>query len=127
MEQRPQIKTYSFTLDCQDPHELASFYARLLGWDIVYENEDFSIAGAPGAGQGEYPGLTFQRNPAYIPPVWPDEPDAQQQMAHLDFAVSDLEESVRYASPAGRGLRRGSFPRAGASCLTPPDTLFVCA
>ena len=40
-----------------------------------------------GMSQGAYPGILFQRNPEYCPPVWPEEPGVQQQMAHLDFSV----------------------------------------
>lgn len=34
----------------------------------------------------------FSAKSEYCPPVWPEEPGVQQQMAHLDFAVNDLEE-----------------------------------
>ena len=96
-----RIKMYSFTLDCQDPRELAEFYAALLKWDTRVINEDWAYVNAPGTGQGAYPGILFQRNPEYKPPVWPEEPEAQQQMAHLDFAVNDLEKATEYAIQCG--------------------------
>lgn len=104
-----KIKMYAFTVDCRDPYELAKFYAALLKWDIPYHDEDYACVGAPGAGQGTYPGITFQRNPAYTPPVWPEAPGAQQQMAHLDFAVNDLEEAVRYAVGCGATVADAQF------------------
>ena len=104
-----KIKMYSLTVDCKEPYELAEFYAALLKWDIAFHNEEWACIGAPGAEQGAYPGITFQRNPAYQPPVWPEEPAAQQQMAHLDFAVNDLEKAVEFAVVCGATAASAQF------------------
>ena len=101
MDNKPTIKMYAFTIDCQDPAALAAFYTRLLGWELFFSNEEWACIGPAGVEQGAYPGITFQQNPAYLPPVWPEEPAAQQQMAHLDFAVDDLESAVEYALRCG--------------------------
>lgn len=101
MGEELKIKMYSFTLDSKDPHELAKFYGALLNWDVMNLGEDWACAYAPGTNQGTYPCIVFQRNPEYKPPVWPEEPGAQQQMAHLDFAVNDLEKAVEYAINCG--------------------------
>lgn len=101
MENDLKIKMYSFTVDCIKPHDLAHFYGALLKWDVISFDEDYVLAHAPGTEQGAYPGILFQRNPAYKPPVWPEKPDTQQKMAHLDFAVNDLEQSVSYAIQCG--------------------------
>ncbi len=103
------IKMYTFTLDCKDPHELANFYAKLLNWEIPAYDEDFVALSPPGSKQGAYPGILFQKNPDYIPPVWPDTPDAQRQMAHIDFAVNDLEKAVQYALQCGATLSEQQF------------------
>lgn len=103
---------YSFTVDCKEPYELAKFYAKLLNWEIPYHNEEYACIGAPGIEQGVYPGITFQRNTEYIPPVWPEKPEAQQQqqqMAHLDFAVNDLEKAVQYAIQCGATIAEEQF------------------
>lgn len=100
---------YSFTVDCKEPYELAKFYAKLLNWEIPYHNEEYACIGAPGIEQGVYPGITFQRNVEYIPPVWPEKPEAQQQMAHLDFAVNDLEKAVQYAIQCGATIAEEQF------------------
>lgn len=104
-----KIKMYSFTLDCQDPYKLANFYAALLKWEIPFYDDEWACIGAPGTGQGTYPGITFQRNPEYKPPVWPGKPEAQQQMAHLDFAVNDLEKAVEYALHCGATIADEQF------------------
>ncbi len=109
MKQEPKIKLYTLTIDCKEPYELAKFYAALLQWDIPFYEEDYACVGAPGTGQGAYPGITFQRNPDYVSPVWPEEPGAQQQMAHLDFAVNDLEQAVQHAIACGATVASQQF------------------
>lgn len=104
-----KIKMYSFTVDCKEPYELAKFYAKLLNWEIPYHNEEYACIGAPGIEQGVYPGITFQRNTEYTPPVWPEKPETQQQMAHLDFAVNDLEKAVQYAIQCGATIAEEQF------------------
>ena len=69
MADDPKIKLYALTLDCPVPYELAQFYARLLHWDIVFYDEEYACVAAPGTVQGAYPGITFQKNPLYRPPV----------------------------------------------------------
>lgn len=103
-----QIRMYAFTLDCRKPYELAKFYAELLGWE-VYDNGEYVCLGAPGKGQGAYPGIMFQQNPDYEPPVWPDKPGEQRQMAHLDFAVDNLEEAVEHAVKCGAAVAAEQF------------------
>lgn len=130
MDDERNIKLYSIMMDCPDPYKLAQFYAKLLKWDIPFHDEDWACVGAPGAAQGSYPGISFQRNPEYQPPVWPGAPGAQQQMAHLDFAVKDLEKAVQYAVHCGAAVaqpwRRSSFQTAGRSCWTPRGTPSAC-
>lgn len=109
MDSGLKIKLYSFTLDCRNPQELAAFYAALLNWEVPFSSEEYACAAAPGVAQGAYPGITFQRNPVYQPPVWPEEPEAQQQMAHLDFAVNDLEQAVEYAVHCGAAIAKQQF------------------
>ncbi|EJX2680673.1 VOC family protein [Clostridioides difficile] len=109
MHDELKIKMYSFTMDCKDPHELAKFYAALLNWEIAFYNEEYACVGAQGTNQGTYPGITFQRNSEYKPPVWPEKPESQQQMAHMDFAVNDLEEAVQYAIHCGATIAEEQF------------------
>lgn len=109
MDDQLKIKMYSFTVDCKDPHELAKFYAALLKWETLAIDEEYAIVYPPGTHQGSYPGITFQRNPAYEPPVWPQKTEGQQQMAHLDFAVNDLEKAVQYAIHCGATIAEDQF------------------
>ena len=59
------------------------------------------------------------RNPAYVPPVWPEEPGAQQQMTHLDFAVDDLEQAAAHAVRCGAVPARAQFTDAWRVMLDP--------
>jgi hypothetical protein len=110
MDKSPKIKLYSVNLDCKEPLELVKFYAALLEWETGSADDgEYAWAYPPGAKQGEYPCVTAQRNPDYIPPVWPEEPDAQQQMEHIDFAVGDLEKAVRHAQSCGATVAPAQF------------------
>ena len=109
MDDELKIKMYSFTVDCKEPRELAQFYAALLEWAILDIDKEWACVYPPGTKQGMYPSVLFQRNAAYTPPVWPEVPDAQQQMAHLDFAVNDLEAAVQRALQCGATLAEKQF------------------
>jgi len=109
MDNELKIKMYSFTVDCPDPYKLAKFYAALLKWEVAFFDKEYACLGAPGTQQGAYPGITFQYNPEYIPPTWPQAPEAQQQMAHLDFAVNDLEKAVQHAIDCGATIADEQF------------------
>ena len=109
MDDELKIKMYSFTVDCKEPQELAKFYATLLKWEAMLFDEEWACVYAPGTNQGTYPCILFQQNPAYRPPVWPEEPEAQQQMAHIDFAVNDLEKAVQHAIDCGATVADKQF------------------
>lgn len=103
------IELDAIVLECKDAAALSDFYIRLLGWrknytepgewtDIVSPTNSVKIA--------------FQQNEKYLPPVWPDEPNAQQQMAHLDFIVKDhlqLELAVNHALSCGATKATAQF------------------
>ncbi|HWQ79665.1 MAG TPA: VOC family protein [Anaerovoracaceae bacterium] len=82
------IALNAVVLDCKDIDALADFYIRLLGWEKSYGDDEWVDVSSTSCGVK----ISFQRNEDYVPPVWPEEPDAQQQMMHLDFAVHSKEE-----------------------------------
>jgi catechol 2,3-dioxygenase-like lactoylglutathione lyase family enzyme len=96
-------------LDCLHPRRLADFYRDLLGYayrpgdETPEEGEDWLVIRPRGGG----PGLAFQRNAEYVPPVWTpeaDRPGDQQMMLHLDLTVTDvstLEEQRRQVLALG--------------------------
>jgi hypothetical protein len=85
-------------LDAPDARELAHFYARLLGWQIFNEADDWTdLAPSEDAGYN----LAFATEPNYVRPVWPTEPGKPQMSLHLDFEVDDLDEAVAHAVSVG--------------------------
>ncbi|MET7484841.1 VOC family protein [Streptomyces sp. NPDC005538] len=88
-------------LDAYDAHELADFYQRLLGFVVREEEPDWVVIGPPDGGTG----LSFQTEPAYVPPLWPTRnPGEQQMMMHLDIEVDDLEAETARALAEGARL-----------------------
>lgn len=81
------------TLDCPRPRELAEFYQRIGGGEIVYSSEEFVYLAVDGFG------LAFQADPAYRAPSWP-EPGTPQQ-AHVDFRTGELDSAEAAAVAAG--------------------------
>ncbi|MEV4675368.1 MULTISPECIES: VOC family protein [Actinomadura] len=100
MSPSPGIALSAPVLDAPDPHALAGFYQRLLGWTVVQEHADWVKLRPPGGGTG----LSFQTEPIYRAPTWPAADGSQQIMAHLDFEVDDLEAACERAKAAGAVL-----------------------
>jgi hypothetical protein len=63
-------------------------------------------------------------NSEYKPPVWPEEPEAQQQMAHIDVAVNDLEKAVQYAIHCGATIADEQFTNNWRVMLDPADPIW---
>ena len=82
----------------RDPMELAAFYRRLLGWDVVHEAPEWVRLRDP---QRERPGLSFQLEPADVAPTWPPRAGGVQLQAHLDVMVDDLDVEVARAVDLG--------------------------
>lgn len=104
-----KIKVFSYTIDCQDTVALASFYAKLLDWEVLFADAEWSGVAPHGTKKGAYPGLLFQYNEDFVPPIWPEVEGQQQQMAHIDFAVKDLESSCQHALDCGARLAEQQF------------------
>jgi predicted enzyme related to lactoylglutathione lyase len=114
-----KIKLSMITLDCAEPLELAKFYAALLKWVIPFEDAEYVAVAPPDTEQGAYPGILIQRNPDYTPPLWPEEPGAQQQMAHIDFVVNDVDGAVRHAISCGATVAEKQFSDGWRVMLDP--------
>jgi catechol 2,3-dioxygenase-like lactoylglutathione lyase family enzyme len=97
---RPRLRLSTVVLDAPDPHALADFYRRLLGWEIVAADPTWVKLEGPDGGAG----LAVQLEPLYAPPTWPSRPDAQQMMSHLDIQVEDLEAGGAHAVAQGATL-----------------------
>ena len=81
---RPDIAVRTVCLDCDDAHAMAGFYGALLGWEPTFTEPDWVLMRNPDGGIG----LSFQAEPSYRPPTWPEQGDLQQKMIHLDVMVT---------------------------------------
>lgn len=119
MDKELIINVYSITLDCIDPLELAKFYESLLDWSIGSIEEEYVLVYNPEIRHGAYPGILFQKNTEYVPPVWPQQPGAQQQMVHIDFTVNDLDKAVQHAVNCGAVIAEEQYSDAWKVMLDP--------
>jgi predicted enzyme related to lactoylglutathione lyase len=96
----PSIRLTAPVLGTSDPHGLALFYQRLLGWPIRDDEPEWATL-RPEDGST---GLSFQLETDHVAPVWPPEPGTQQMQVHLDFQVDDLAAASAMAEEAGARL-----------------------
>ena len=104
------------TLATPDVLGLATFYARLLGWDPPTPvDDDWLALRNPDGGIG----LAFQEEPTHVPPVWPQNGADQQMQVHLEIEVDDLAGGVTHALACGATLA-GFQPQEDVRvCLDP--------
>ena len=79
---------------------MADFYGRLLGWEVTFSEPEWVLMRDPAGGTG----LSFQAEPGYREPTWPERQDGQDKMLHLDIKVDDLDAAVEYAVASGARL-----------------------
>ena len=85
-----------FAYDCRNADGLSNFYVKVLGWEKVLSGDGWAGRRSPYGWI-----LAFQEVEEYVPPVWPWERGEQQQMAHIDFLVDNLDEAVTHAIKCG--------------------------
>lgn len=117
----PRIEIGTINMDCRDAQEMADFYGRLLGWDVSWRDDDFILMRDPHGGIG----LSFQEEPWYEPPVWPEQPGALTKMIHLDIKVDDLQAATAHALAAGARLAPHQ-PRADLRIMLDPAGHVFC-
>ncbi|MGZ4676658.1 MAG: VOC family protein [Acidimicrobiia bacterium] len=98
--ERPSLRLRTVCIDCDDAHRMADFYGRLLGWEPTFSEPDWVLMRDPAGGTG----LSFQAEPGYRRPTWPEHPEGQDKMLHLDIEVEDLEAAVEHAVASGARL-----------------------
>jgi predicted enzyme related to lactoylglutathione lyase len=92
---------WGVVLDTSDAKQLAHFYARLLGWQVFDDSDEWAtVAPSKEAGYN----LGFQTEKHYVRPVWPAEEGRQLMQLHLDIEVDDLDEAVAHAVEVGAEL-----------------------
>ena len=87
----PAARFVGVSLDCPDPAEQATFWASLLGGQLLWSNTDSAGVQVPGVV------LVMQRVAGYRRPRWPGE-----SIVHLDLAAGDhLEDPEQQAIALG--------------------------
>ena len=99
MSQAPSLTVRTVNLDCDDAHEMARFYGGLLGWEPTAVEPDWVLMRDPQGGTG----LSFQQTEGYERPIWPEEPDRQQKMIHLDVKVTPADAEGPATDPEAVG------------------------
>jgi len=109
-------------LSTPDPRELAAFYAQLLGWTAVSSEPDWVRLRDP---ERERPGLSFQLEPADVPPTWPAREGGVPMQAHLDVLVDDLDVEAERAVSLGASVEEHQ-PAPGVRVLRDPHGHVLC-
>jgi catechol 2,3-dioxygenase-like lactoylglutathione lyase family enzyme len=97
---RPSLRLRTVCIDCDDAQAMAAFYGQLLGWEPTLSEPDWVLMRDPAGGVG----LSFQAEPGFRRPTWPEDADGQDKMLHLDIEVDDLDTAVAHAVEAGARL-----------------------
>jgi hypothetical protein len=95
-DQRAQasgVRLGGVSLDCSDPGPLSTFWAELLGGEIVFSSDEIAVV------KLQHLLLTAMRVDNFVPPTWPTGSTGKQ--AHLDVDVADLDDAVRRAISLG--------------------------
>ena len=88
----------TLTVDCSDAEALATFYSRLLGWEVTArDGVGWLQLRNPEGGIS----LNIQAEEAYGSPVWPEQPGHQAKMMHFEVLVNDLDAAVRQVFESG--------------------------
>jgi len=106
LETEPVIPTLDLTvLDCPDAFQLATFYAKLLGWRVEEGSDaDWAELIPPRGRRSEddpdgEASLAFQKVADFRRPTWPDGDHPQQ--FHLDLSVTDIDRAEPRALALG--------------------------
>lgn len=73
------------TLDAAQTKPMADFWSAVLGWPIVYCDEDYAMLTGPSHALG------IGATPDYRRPVWPNDGTKQY---HFDLAVEDIDDAA---------------------------------
>lgn len=109
----------SLVIDCPDAPALAAFYAEILGWEVIPEDDWVEIRPADASNV-----ICFQQVIGYRAPQWPWQQNPQQM--HLDVVVDDLDQAeaavvalgaTRHAHQPGETFRVFTHPAGHPFCL----------
>ena len=83
----PAAQLAMVSIDCDDAKAMADFYSGVLGWPVVYADDEGKYAMIQDGDQR----LGFGTTPDYRRPEWPDHGGKQ---FHLDLGAQDVDATV---------------------------------
>ncbi len=86
------------TLDTGDVDTETMFWAGLLGWQVVHQEQEYAMLVGPSGGPALGIGLVADHHP----PPWPDQGGRKQ--FHLDLACDDIAATEQHALGLGATL-----------------------
>jgi predicted enzyme related to lactoylglutathione lyase len=113
----PKIDVDYTVLDCPDTEALASFYGKVLGWNIARTDDSWTVLQGPGELR-----LAFQKAPDFTPIEWPSD----GIKIHLDFVVDDMEETENYVLGLGATKLEGNENHPGFTVFRDPVGHIFC-
>ena len=87
------LRLGAISFDCADPRPLTTFWADLLGGEVVRLDDEIGIV------RLEHVLLTAMRVDHHVPTTWPESTVPKQ--GHVDLEVDDLDEAERRAVGLG--------------------------
>lgn len=109
------ISMGSICIDCDNASDLADFYKKLLGWEMLWEDDDMV---AIRSNDGIH-AILFQTVENYQAPVWPWQEGQQDQMMHFDFETENVEEAVQFALECGAKLSEVQYFKSSTTMFDP--------
>jgi catechol 2,3-dioxygenase-like lactoylglutathione lyase family enzyme len=93
-------------LDCRDPGGLAAFWCEVLGWKVLYQEDDGSVELGPEDGDGgPQPTLVLSRS---------DEPKQGKLRLHIDVNATDRDQDAELERLLAAGARPADVGQTGA-------------
>ena len=94
-------------LDCRDPAALASWWAEVLGYDVLGTEDDGAVEIGPRGQEppGLVPTLLFQPVPV---------PTPGEQRLHLDLSATDRDQDAELSRLLALGATRADVGQTGA-------------
>ena len=108
-------------IDCADAEGMRDFYANLMDWEKRVEYGCFALKTGNGLTI-----LFAQTDLPYAPPVWPEEPGAQQKQMHLDFTVDDFPSAMEKAVRLGAVKAAAQYGGDGFVTMLDPEGRPFC-
>ena len=102
-------------IDCANAERACDFYASLMGYEKTTAYGCLALKTDIGLTI-----LFTETDIPYVPPVWPEEPWAQQKQMHLDFTVDDIQSAMDEAIRLG--ATKAAMQYGGKTCITMLDT-----